>query len=127
MVEETRMLGGRDLAETLTDVLREWSARTGVAVEIWALPDGGVSAPLAKGAEAALREALANVERFSGARTVSVAVTRSRRGLRMTVSDDGGGTPWEETRLRAIFAELGGKVTVNHVPGEGTTMTAVAG
>lgn len=127
MVDETRMRGGRDLAETLSDVITEWSERTGTEVEIWALPRAGAGDRLAEAVETALRETLANVERFSRAATVSVAITLSRRGLRMTVSDDGVGAAWEAARLRAIFAELGGRAAVNHVPGEGSTFTGVIG
>ncbi|MFI6477715.1 hypothetical protein ACIBH1_07285 [Nonomuraea sp. NPDC050663] len=119
------MRGGRSLAETLGDDLDEWSARTGISVETWALPDHDVPPRLADGIRRALREALANVERFSRARVVSVAITVSPSGLRMTVADDGEGTGWELAGLRAVFAELGGRVSANHVPGQGTTLTGV--
>jgi signal transduction histidine kinase len=85
-----------------------------------------------------MREALDNVERHSGARTVSIAVTAGSGGLRVTVSDDGRGfhsAPARRTkgraagqgiaRMRAAFAEVGGSLSVNSVPGEGTTVTGV--
>ncbi|WP_084958439.1 hypothetical protein [Thermoactinospora rubra] len=124
-MDEARLRGERGLAEAIEECLGDWSPRSGVAVEIWALPSVEVPAPVAAGVLAALREALALVERASHARTVSVAVTVSGAGLRMTVSDDGTGQPWDVTELRARFAALGGRVSVNHVPGHGTTVSGV--
>ncbi|WP_158578531.1 sensor histidine kinase [Spongiactinospora rosea] len=130
MTEETRMRGGQGLAEALEDHLDRWSRRTGIAVETWALPQGDVEPDVSRGVMAAFGEALANVERHSRARTVSVAVTLGASGLRMTVSDDGVGfygtaTGRGAALMRAAFAELGGVLTVHGVPGEGTTVTGV--
>ncbi|WP_084962351.1 hypothetical protein [Thermoactinospora rubra] len=119
------MRGGRTLAEALEECLAEWSHRTGITVETWALPSADVPRRVADGVVAALREALAKVERFSDARVVSVAITVSSAGLRMTVSDDGTGQPWDVTRLRALFAELGGRVSVHNVEGQGSTVSGV--
>src|SRR5256714_1034559 len=47
-----------------------------------------VPVALADHARAALREALSNVVRHSGAHTVSVTLRRDRKGLRLTVTDD---------------------------------------
>lgn len=124
------MRGGRNLAEALEGYLSEWSERTGVTVEIWALPEGDVPSRIGQGVFAAIQEALANVERHSGAGVVSVAVTVGKSGLRMTVSDDGEGfnsvPPGRGIALmRARFAELGGSLSVTSVRGEGTTVTGV--
>jgi signal transduction histidine kinase len=106
----------------------EWSERTGVAVEVWALPTRDLSAPVVRNVYATVREALTNVERHSGARTVSIALTVGREGLRLTVSDDGRGFPAETTgrglvAMKAYFAEIGGTLTINSVLGEGTTIS----
>ncbi|WP_327086191.1 hypothetical protein OIE66_28115 [Nonomuraea sp. NBC_01738] len=124
------MRGGRSLAEALEGYLEEWSERTGIVVETWALPDREVPARVGDGVYATLLEALANVERHSGARVVSIAVTVGDSGLRMTVSDDGAGFATAQpgrgiTMMRARFAELGGTLSVNGVRGEGTTVTGV--
>jgi signal transduction histidine kinase len=60
---------------------------------------------------------------------VSIALTAGPRGVRLTVSDDGGGMPAETLgeRLasgRARLAALGGELSVNSVRGEGTTVSA---
>ncbi|MBE1561715.1 sensor histidine kinase [Nonomuraea africana] len=124
------MRGGRSLAEALESHLAEWSQRTGIAVEVWALPRGDVPATIARSVMAVVEEALLNVERHSGAGTVSFAVTVGAGGLRLTVSDDGEGfsVPRERggiARMRARMAEVGGSLSVNSVQGEGTTVSAV--
>ncbi|HEY9522488.1 MAG TPA: ATP-binding protein [Thermopolyspora sp.] len=128
------MRGDRDLARVLEDYFGEWSQRTGIAVDVWALPsrDVPVRVPqaVARNVFHAIREAFANVERHSHARTVSVALTVGRAGLRLTVSDDGTGFPPGTSghglvAMRASFAEVGGTLTINSVPGEGTTISGV--
>ncbi|MDF2708479.1 MAG: hypothetical protein K0R62_4131 [Nonomuraea muscovyensis] len=124
------MREGGSLAETLESRLAQWSGRTGIRVEIWALPSSDAPAPIARAVLAVLDDALANVERHSGAGTVSIAVTVGRGGLRMTVSDHGQGFNLGPTgpgidRMRAAFAAVGGTVSVNSVLGEGTTVTGV--
>jgi signal transduction histidine kinase len=114
----------------LEDHFAEWSERTGIAVEVWALPKRDVPVRVAQSVYATVREALANVERHSGARTVSIALTLGNSGLRLTVSDDGRGFPAETTgrglvAMKAYFAEFGGTLTINTVAGEGTTISGV--
>ncbi|MFI7641005.1 sensor histidine kinase [Nonomuraea sp. NPDC049400] len=106
------------------------SASTGIAVEVWALPKGDIPDAVARNVYAAVREALANVERHSRARTVSIALTLGKSGLRLTVSDDGCGfSPGTTGRglsaMKAYFAEMGGDLTVNGVPGGGTTVSGI--
>ncbi|GAA1653602.1 hypothetical protein GCM10009733_058590 [Nonomuraea maheshkhaliensis] len=124
------MRGGQSLAEALESYLAEWSERTGIAVETWALPSTDVPSRVSSGVMATMREALSNVELHSRARTVSIAVTAGKSGLRMTISDNGQGFPLSGNgrgiaRMRAAFAEIGGTLSVNSVLGEGTTVTGV--
>lgn len=130
LAEDVRMRGDRGLAQLLEDHLLEWSERTGITVEIWALPRRQVPPPVAEGVREVVREALDNVARHSGARVVSIALTVGRSGLRLTVSDDGRGFERGTTgrglvAMHARFAELGGRLTVNPVPGAGTTVSGV--
>ncbi|MGN9842066.1 sensor histidine kinase [Nonomuraea sp. H19] len=130
MTGTRRIEAAKTLAEELESYLARWSERTGIAVEIWALPAADVPSPIARGVLAVLREALANVELHSGAGTASIAVTAGRSGLRMTVSDNGRGFAGGEAGrgiagMRAAFAEIGGSLTVRGIPGEGTTVTGV--
>ncbi|NUP65495.1 MAG: hypothetical protein HOV96_06745 [Nonomuraea sp.] len=118
------------LAGELESLCARWSERTGIAVELWALPAGQVAEPLARGVLTVVREALANIERHSAATTASLAVTAGPTGVRLTVSDNGrgfatarpgGGT----TRMRQAVTALGGRLSVHGVPGEGVTVTGV--
>ncbi|MFD9942366.1 sensor histidine kinase [Nonomuraea sp. NPDC059023] len=120
----------QDLRRELEIHLADWSQRTGIAVETWALPAGPVSGPVADTALACILEALSNVERHSQAQTVSIAVTVNRRDLRLTVSDDGRG--FHEAVdgkgmaiMRTRMAAVGGSCSINGTPGGGTTVTGV--
>ncbi|MEV0387771.1 ATP-binding protein [Nonomuraea sp. NPDC050643] len=128
----TRIAAARTLAQELENHLAQWSDRTGITVETWALPTADVPARVTRGVLAVLREALANVERHSGASTVSVAITTGRAGLRLTISDNGAGPAGGADRsaagiagMRTAFAELGGTLSVRGVPGEGTTVSGL--
>ncbi|MGW0809945.1 sensor histidine kinase [Nonomuraea sp. NPDC002799] len=112
--------------------LAQWSARTGTTVETWALPATGVSPRVTRGVLTVVREALSNAERHSGAGSVSIAVTVGQGGLRLTISDngtgfntvsDGGQGGRGIAGMRAALAELGGGLSVNGVPGQGTTVS----
>ncbi|WP_113701298.1 sensor histidine kinase [Nonomuraea lactucae] len=122
------MRGESGLAEAVESHLAQWSGCTGIRVETWALPAADVPARVTQAVLTALREALANVEHHSGARTVSIALTVGEGGLLMTVSDDGHGFDLVEAgsgivRMRAAFTEVGGRLSVNSVQGGGTTVT----
>ncbi|HEY8372997.1 MAG TPA: GAF domain-containing sensor histidine kinase [Pseudonocardiaceae bacterium] len=87
-----------------------------------------VPVAVADHARAALREALSNVVRHSGARSVLVRLERDAAGLRLQVSDDGCGIPPGVSRRglrhleeRAVAA--GGRCTVESSPSTGTTVT----
>jgi signal transduction histidine kinase len=69
-------------------------------------------------ARAALREALSNVVRHSGARRVSVQLRRDTTGLRLTVTDDGCGIPQGVSRrglhhLEERARQAGGRCEVD--------------
>ncbi|MEV6984637.1 ATP-binding protein [Sphaerisporangium sp. NPDC051017] len=122
------MRGKRSLARAIEDYLTEWSERTGITVEVWAMPKGRVTGPVADAVYAVVTEALTNVERHSGAHTVSIALTVSRNGLRLTVSDNGigfhpGRTGRGMDMMKLRFSQVGGVLTINSVVGEGTTVS----
>ncbi|MEU7900683.1 hypothetical protein AB0B45_48630 [Nonomuraea sp. NPDC049152] len=110
--------------------LAGWSQRTGITIETWALPAEGLPQRVADAVLGCFAEALSNVERHSGARVVSIAVTRGAKGLRVTISDDGRGFMGEAkgrgiVRMGAHLAAVGGRCTVKGTPGGGTTVGAV--
>jgi signal transduction histidine kinase len=130
--DEHRLDTWAALSRPLDDRLAEWSLLTGIKVEVWALPTEQPPAHLAQTVHAVIEEVLREVQRQAQARTLSLALTVSPSGLRLTISDDGGGMPDEAldafvVRLRARWAETAGPVgalAVNSVPGEGTTVSA---
>lgn len=88
----------------------------------------GVPVAVADHARAAVREALSNVVRHSGARSVLVRVQRSRTGLSLQVVDDGCGIPrgvskrgLRNMQERAVAAD--GRCKVTSSPDSGTTIT----
>ncbi|WP_146607615.1 sensor histidine kinase [Spongiactinospora gelatinilytica] len=128
VTDEVGVEAAQTLAQALATHLERWSERTGIKVETWALPTTDVEAYITRSVLAAVREALANVERHSGAETVSVAVTVGATGLRMTISDDGMGSdaPVEGRGIelmRTAFANADGDLDFNFVPGGGVTVT----
>ncbi len=133
MTEEVRVRGGEGLAQSLEEYLHDWSERSGIVAEVWAMPGEAVPADLAQAVYATVVEALSNIERHSRAEHVSIAVTLGAGGLRMTVSDDGIGyadRPGRldgrgQTAMRANFAEVGGTLTINSTLRGGTTITGV--
>ncbi|MEU6154749.1 GAF domain-containing sensor histidine kinase [Actinosynnema sp. NPDC047251] len=89
---------------------------------------GQVPPDLADHARAALREALSNVVRHSGARTVQIGLTETDARLVLRVADDGCGIPRGVARRglrhleeRALAA--GGGCEVSSSPRTGTTIT----
>jgi signal transduction histidine kinase len=85
-----------------------------------------VDAALADHAEAVVREAVSNVVRHAGARSVTVSVTVDDN-LTIGVSDDGAGisadiTPSGLANLAARAHECGGQFTIAPRPGGGTRL-----
>lgn len=120
------------IADQIAEVLREWSARTGVRTQLRSCDS---PLPLMVTARhetiAILREALTNVHRHAHAATVTVELTAEASHLVMTIHDDGQGFDPEVPapghyglvgmQERAIRA--GGHLVIDSTPGEGTTLT----
>jgi two-component system, NarL family, sensor histidine kinase UhpB len=129
----------RQLRPTALDDLGLVAALAGQVDQV---ADGGVAASLEEegdfsdlGGDVQLviyrvaQEALSNAARHSDAGRVDVAMRRSERGVELTVSDDGRGFAFEKAegglgiagmRERALL--VGGELTIESRPGEGTTV-----
>jgi len=78
-----------------------------------------------------LQEALTNVMRHAQAHTVQISLSLDGRTLRLTVIDDGIGFALEESRptsfglvgMRERVLMLGGQMTLESEPGEGTSLS----
>ena len=128
---EPSPLENRSLAEGLTALARQFTAETGVRVQV----DIAGSGPLPAETESELfriaGEALTNVRKHAKAREVSLRLAVVRRRLRLTVADTGAGFRTRGARLRGFglssiegrARSVGGHATIRSAPGRGTTVT----
>jgi signal transduction histidine kinase len=78
-----------------------------------------------------LQEALTNVMRHAQAHTVEISLTEDEQQLCLTISDDGIGFAMHDSRpssfglvgMRERVLMLGGTMTLNSEPGEGTSLS----
>ncbi|GAA2820456.1 hypothetical protein GCM10010470_64720 [Saccharopolyspora taberi] len=118
-----------DLAESMRSEVRIAGELLGRAPKLDIEGDlTDVPVAVADHARAALREALSNVVRHSGARTVLVRVRRSGYGLRLQVVDDGCGVPRDVSKrglrnMEERATAAGGRCVITSSPDSGTTVT----
>lgn len=126
------MLDNLGLAATLEWLTKDFSARTGVAVDLY-MPDEelGASGDAATAVFRIVQEALTNVARHAQATEVHVDVLRKSGTVYLRVSDNGVGMPPQSSgRVRSFGVlgmrertyVLGGSFTIESQPGEGTTI-----
>ncbi|WP_203991779.1 hypothetical protein [Sphaerisporangium rufum] len=116
-----------DRTRSLYDLLAEWSRRTRVNVEVWAMPALPVADAVADAVYDVVAEVLRLVETHTAPRTLSFALTTGRGGLRLTICDDGrgagpAGTARSAEIMKRCFRQVGGTLTVRAVAGEGLTV-----
>ena len=105
------------------------AARAGVPVEVEALPDERLPAPIEAAAYFVVTEAITNVDRYSRAAHASVRVERADGHVVVEVADDGigGADPRTGSGLRGLadrVAALDGRLEVRSPAGGGTTLRA---
>lgn len=126
------------LGAALSALARDWSQRTGVAVEVAAVDAEGVPAETRWEIFCIAKEALANAERHGRPELVRVTLENELDELRLEVSDDGRGfdAPADLGALQgdghfglvgmAERAErVGGRLHIDARGGEGTTIRVV--
>jgi signal transduction histidine kinase len=104
--------------------------RAPVPVEVAALPNGRLPAPVESAAYFLVAEALTNVSRYARASFAEVRVARANGSVTVEVRDDGigGADPAAGSGLRGLadrMAALDGALEVSSPPGAGTTVRAV--
>jgi two-component system NarL family sensor kinase len=126
----TSPLENRSLAEGLTALARQFTAETGVRVQV----DIADTGPLPGDTESELfriaGEALTNVRKHANAREVSLRLATVGRRLRLTVADGGAGFRTRGARLRGFglsgiegrARSVGGRATIRSAPGRGTAV-----
>jgi signal transduction histidine kinase len=135
-----RMLGAlrpevleqKALAEALERVCQDWSRRSGIAA---GLTVTGSPYPLHPDIEVAVlrgtQEALTNAGRHAEARTASVTLSYMEDVVVLDVQDDGmgfvpaavAGHGFGLTGMRERASRLGGNLSIESAPGEGTTVS----
>lgn len=128
--------GEPDVPDHAPDLADSMRSEVQIAAELMGTPPkleiegdlATVPVGVADHARAALREALSNVVRHSGARTVLVRVQRSTSGLRLQVTDDGCGIPRDVSKrglrnLEERAAAAGGGCVLTSSPDSGTTVS----
>lgn len=126
------LLSGQDLARTVRRLALELEVATGMSVAVDVdMSAASEAGPLASDIVQVAREALSNIRRHANAQTCRLTLQRAGDALRLEVDDDGrgiadgaeasGGNGLRNMRERAQI--LGGSLTVDSAPGEGTRMT----
>lgn len=121
------------LARALQALAGEWSLQTGVAVEIQVQEVGGLPPRVEQAFFRVAQEALANVACHSGARAVSLSLTREGRQVRLRVAGGGSGFDPEAAQakgmrlrnMRERIEEVGGSLVIDTAVGRGTRLRAV--
>jgi signal transduction histidine kinase len=103
--------------------------RSSVPTAVSSLPDRRLSAAVEATAYFVVSEALANVAKYSGATGASIGANCSESTLRVEVGDNGvGGADGSRgSGLRGLHdrvAALGGRLTIDSPPGQGTLVVA---
>ncbi len=129
------MLDNLGLVPTLEWLTREFSARTGIRVDL-DIPDEnlGIGGDAATAIFRIVQEALTNVARHSGANEVAVEVMHTDGTVVVRVRDDGKGMAEQDARKARSFGllgmrerayVLGGDLKVSRAPQGGTLIEAV--
>jgi PAS domain S-box-containing protein len=113
----------------LAAALEALALRAPIPVELEALPDGRLPAPVEAAAYYVVAEALNNVQKHAGARRVVVSAAIDGATLVVEVKDDGsGGAEEEGSGLRGLadrVESLGGQLGLESPAGGGTRLRAV--
>lgn len=128
----SRSLG---LIPTLTEYLHDWSRRTGITVDLKVDAEETMTLPPVVEVQLIriVQEAMANVRRHAGAKSVLLSIERDRESASVSIRDDGigfdapllageGRDRFGMETMRERAEVVGGKLTFTSRPGQGTTV-----
>ena len=126
-------LEGKGLSTALSDYAADWSRRSEIPAEVHIRGERETSLEVEQALFRVAQEALANVARHSGARSVEVDLSYDANIVTLRVVDDGHGfdpakDKGEGFGLRSMserLEKLGGRVDIESAPGEGTRVVCV--
>jgi NarL family two-component system sensor histidine kinase LiaS len=124
-------LDGRGLAVTLREYAARWSRQSDIAAEVRVAEGCAIPLETEQALFRVAQEALANVARHSGAATAMIELACDDGEATLRVTDDGrgfvagalDGRGYGLASMGERVAALGGRVTVESAPGEGTRVT----
>jgi two-component system, NarL family, sensor histidine kinase LiaS len=135
LIQEMRpaALEGKGLAGALRDYVRGWSQRAEIPAEVHVRGEREVPLQIEQALFRVAQEALANVAKHSGAQRAEVDLIYTPDTLTLRISDDGrgfepAGDPGDGFGLQSMrerMERLGGRVSIESGPGEGTRVTCV--
>jgi signal transduction histidine kinase len=121
----------REIVPALREHIDQWSKQTGISADAQLVAE----LPLSMEAEEALlritQEGLSNVARHSAASSVRIRLDRHGELVVLPIADDGHGFDVAKVNGHGVglpsmserAQELGGRLTVESVAGQGTTLT----
>jgi len=126
-------LEGKGISAALTDYATDWSRRSEIPTEVHIRGEREVPLEVEQTLFRVAQEALANVARHSGAKSVEVDLIYDADRLTLRIADDGrgfdpakdGGEGFGLRSMSERLAKLGGRVDVESAPGEGTRVVCV--
>ena len=133
LIQELRpaALAGKGLVEALRGYAEDWSRRTGIAAQVTVSGAQPLPLTVEQPLYRVAQEALANVVRHSGARSVTLHLAWQTDALTLTIVDDGRGFEETETvygiglhSMQERLAQLNGRLTISSQPDQGTQLTA---
>ena len=123
------LLEDKGIAEAMRDHVRQWSVQTGVQVNVHAESDLALPLDLSHALFRITQEALANVEKHSGASRVDI-IFRCCSDPILQLHDNGRGFNPEQPAsgfglfsMRERVRKMGGTLELASAPGQGTTVT----
>jgi len=125
-------LGDKGLATALREYAESWSRGSEIPAEVRIRGERGIPLEAEQALFRVAQEALANAARHSGASAVELDLNYTPDSVTLRVTDDGRGFDPEEPgdgfglqSMRGRLAALGGGVSVESKPGEGTRVEGV--
>jgi NarL family two-component system sensor histidine kinase LiaS len=123
-------LEDEDLASALRQYVTEWAHQNDIKVDVRIHGEGTCPLEVEHALFRIAQEALSNIARHSHARRAELALACGTDAITLTLSDDGRGfdtsAPTSGLGLRSMRERaeaLGGKLTIESAPGQGTRIS----